>query len=170
MEARVRYRTDRSAGVIYRGPMKILIAADGSPYSQGAARHLASHVQWFAEPPEVHVVHVHPALPYPGATAAAGKAAVESYQREESQAALANVEKELTAAGIAYTAAWKVGEVAPKLAAYVKEHGIDLVVMGTHGHGALANLALGSVATKLIATLDVPVMVVRTPHAAKPSK
>jgi hypothetical protein len=65
------------------------------------------------------------------------------------------------AASIAYRSSWCIGDVAAELASYVKRNAIDLVVMGSHGQGALANLALGSVATKCIATLEVPIMVVR---------
>ena len=43
----------------------------------------------------------------------------------------------------------------------MKENGIDMVVLGSHGHGAFTNLALGSAATKLIATLDTPMLVIR---------
>jgi nucleotide-binding universal stress UspA family protein len=141
--------------------MKILLAADGSTYTQNAALHLVSHLRWFATAPEVHVVHVQPPLPYPRAQAVAGKAAVHGYQKEESEKALAVAESVLGKAGVPYTSSWSVGEVAPALADYVKTHGIELVVMGTHGHGALASLALGSVAVKCIATLEVPVMVVK---------
>ena len=37
----------------------------------------------------------------------------------------------------------------------------DLIVMGTHGQGALQRLLLGSVASKVIAQTDIPVTVVR---------
>jgi nucleotide-binding universal stress UspA family protein len=141
--------------------MKILLAADGSPYTEAAARHLVAHVGWFAKAPEIHVVHVQAPIPYPRAEAIVGKSAVHGYQKEESEAALAVAEGVFAKAGIAYRSSWSVGEVATELSAYVKTHGIELVVMGTHGKGALANLALGSVATRCIATLDVPVMVVR---------
>ena len=53
--------------------MKILLAADGSTYTQMAARHLVNHVAWFAKLPEVHIVHVQPAIPYPRVEAVAGK-------------------------------------------------------------------------------------------------
>jgi nucleotide-binding universal stress UspA family protein len=146
--------------------MKILLAADGSRFSQVAAQHLVNHLRLFAQLPEVHVFHVHPPLPFAGAAAAAGKDAVESYQRDESLVALAVAEKELAAAGIQCRSSWVVGDAAKEIARHVKEHGIDLVVMGSHGHGALANLALGSVAIKCIATLEIPVMIVK--GAAKP--
>lgn len=149
--------------------MKILLAADGSPYTQMAARHLVNHLAWFAKVPDVHIVHVQPPIPYPRAEAVVGKAAVHSYQREESEAALAVAESELSKAGIPYRSSWRVGEVAPEIAGYVKANKIDLVVMGSHGKGALANLALGSVATKCIAMLEVPVMIVRRAPAQKPT-
>jgi nucleotide-binding universal stress UspA family protein len=37
----------------------------------------------------------------------------------------------------------------------------DLVVMGSHGHSALANLVMGSVATQVLAHCKVPVLLVR---------
>ena len=148
--------------------MRILLAADGSPFTRVAARHLASHLHWFAHAPEIHVVHVHAALPYPGAAAAIGQGTVDKFHREESEAALAVAEKELLAAGIPHRSAWKVGDATERLVAYVSEHSIDLVVMGTRGHGALAGLALGSVVTKCIAALRIPVMIVREAPATRP--
>jgi nucleotide-binding universal stress UspA family protein len=148
--------------------MKILLAADGSAFTQRAARHLVTHVQWFATRPEVHILHVHPPLSYLDAAAAAGKAAARKYQRQESEAALEVAEKELAAAGVPYTSSWEEGDVTRQLAKYVNEHGIDLVVMGTHGHGALANLALGSIATKCIAILEAPILIVRHSPPPKP--
>ncbi len=164
--------------------MKILLAADGSRFTQGAARYLVRHLQWFAKPPEVHVFHVHPSSPYPGAATSADAvkiqlveeigaafaiaqkdliaSVVEKYQRSESEIALAVAQKELLAAEVPHTSAWMVGDVALLISKYVKEHAIDLVIMGTHGHGALANLALGSVVTKSIASLEVPIIVVRS--------
>ncbi|MBP8298348.1 MAG: universal stress protein [Burkholderiales bacterium] len=141
--------------------MKILLAADGSAFTRIAAQHLVNHIEWFAKVPEIHIVHVHPPIPYPGAAARAGKAAVAKYHREESEGALAVAEKVLVKAGVGYISHWLVGDVAHELANYARARDIDLVVMGSHGHGALASLALGSVATKCIATLEVPIMIVR---------
>jgi nucleotide-binding universal stress UspA family protein len=36
-----------------------------------------------------------------------------------------------------------------------------MIVMGTHGQGAVANLVMGSVATKVIAASKVPVLLLR---------
>jgi len=141
--------------------MKILLAADGSEYTKRAAVHLVKHIGWFARRPEIHLLHVRPKLPFPGAAAFAGRKAIDKYEREEAEAALKVATRILDKASIAHEAAWKVGDVAPEIAAYCRKNGIDLVVMGSHGHGALSNLALGSVATKILATVKVPVLVVR---------
>jgi nucleotide-binding universal stress UspA family protein len=141
--------------------MKILLAADGSDYTKRAARHLVDHLGWFARPAELHLLHVRPPLPYPGAAAHVPKGSIEKYEREESEAALAIAGKVLSRAGIAHQSAWRVGEVAATLCSYAKANRIDLIVMGSHGHGAIAGLALGSVATKVIAGSKIPVLIVR---------
>ena len=141
--------------------MKILLAADNSEFTRRAARHLVTHLSWFAEPPQVTVLHVHPPIPYPGAAARAGKSAIEQYLKEDSEAALRVATKELDKAKVAYTATWITGNVAQQIAAFVKKNKVDLVVMGSHGEGALSNLVLGSVATKVIASVKAPVLIVR---------
>ncbi len=45
--------------------------------------------------------------------------------------------------------------------AYVREHDVDIVVMGTHGRTGIKRYLLGSVAEKTVRTSDVPVMTVR---------
>jgi nucleotide-binding universal stress UspA family protein len=147
--------------------MKILIAVDGSPYTRAAARYVVGQRQSFASPLAIHLLHVQPPIPYPGAAAVAGKAAVESYQRDESLAALAPAEKELAKAGVAFTSAWRVGDVAQTVEKYAREQDTDLVISGSHGHGALASLAMGSVTTKLLATLSVPLLVITRGAAAR---
>lgn len=141
--------------------MKILLAADGSEFTRRAARHLARHIGWFAQPPEVHVLHVHPPVPYPGAAARAGKSAIADYLRTDSEAALAVAEKELRKAGIAFEASWCMGDVAREIGAFAKKHAIELIVMGSRGEGALSNLVLGSVTTKVLATVKTPLLIVR---------
>jgi nucleotide-binding universal stress UspA family protein len=47
---------------------------------------------------------------------------------------------------------------------YAKENGIDLIVMGTHGRGALAHLLMGSVAERVVRLASCPVLTVRHPE------
>ena len=141
--------------------MNILLAADGSDYTKRAARFLVENLASLKDPAEVHVLHVRPALPYPGAAAAVGKRALEKYEAEESETALSVAEKVLEKAKVPFKSSHQVGEVATAIRDYARKNGVDLIVMGSRGHGALAGLALGSVTMKVIAATDKPVLIVR---------
>jgi nucleotide-binding universal stress UspA family protein len=47
---------------------------------------------------------------------------------------------------------------------YAQDHNIDLIVMGTHGRGALAHLFMGSVAERVVRLARCPVLTVRHPE------
>lgn len=55
----------------------------------------------------------------------------------------------------------KVGQPVEQIVRTVIEDGFDLVVMGTHGHGILEDLLLGSVARGVVKKCPVPVLTVR---------
>jgi nucleotide-binding universal stress UspA family protein len=141
--------------------MKILLAVDGSEYSRRSANYVAKHASWLKEPPELHLLYVHPPLPYKGAAKVVGKKAIDDYEREESEAALSVAQKELAAAKLEAKSVWKVGDVVGEIAKYVEKNKIDMIVIGSRGRGAAAALALGSVTLKVLATLQTPVLVVR---------
>ncbi len=44
---------------------------------------------------------------------------------------------------------------------YARDMGIDLIIVGTHGRGAVAHLLLGSVAERVVRTAPCPVLTVR---------
>ena len=141
--------------------MKILLPVDGSEYSRRAAKYVAQHTAWLKEPPEIHVLHVHPPLPYAGAARVVGKAAIKGYQQEESEAALASCVKELKALKLMAKSAWVVGDVVEEVGRYAEKNKIDLIVVGSRGRGTVSTIALGSVTMKLLATLKNPVLVIR---------
>jgi nucleotide-binding universal stress UspA family protein len=143
--------------------MKILLAADGSSYTTKAVEFLIAHFDWFRDSPELHVVHAKHPIPIPEGRAAAvvGREAVENYYKEEAGAALAPAENLLKKKDVPYKAGYVIGDIAQQLNGYASQNGIDLIVMGTHGHGALKNLVMGSVATKVLAIASVPVLLVK---------
>ncbi len=141
--------------------MKILIAVDGSSYSNKAVKHVITHLDWFQGEPELHLLHVKLPVPPGRARAFLGGDAINNYYKEDSEAALASAEKLLRKQEIPYVAAWKVGDIAEEIRAYAKKHKIDMIVMGSHGHGAFQNLVMGSAATKVLAATTVPVLIVR---------
>jgi nucleotide-binding universal stress UspA family protein len=47
---------------------------------------------------------------------------------------------------------------------YARSHDVDLIVIGTHGRGAVAHLLMGSVAERVVRTAPCPVLTVRHPE------
>ena len=47
---------------------------------------------------------------------------------------------------------------------YANDHDIDIIVMGTHGRGALAHLVMGSVAEQVVRLAPCPVLTLRRPE------
>ena len=57
-----------------------------------------------------------------------------------------------------------IGSSCPEILRYAEEQGIDLIVMGTHGRGAVGHLLLGSIAEKVVRRSPCPVLTVRYPQ------
>ena len=56
---------------------------------------------------------------------------------------------------------WVHGHPFVEILRDAKQHDIDLIVMGTHGRGAIKHMLLGSVAEKVVRKAPCPVLVVR---------
>lgn len=59
------------------------------------------------------------------------------------------------------SAAFLEGKPGPAIVAYAKEHDIDLIVMGTHGHRGMNRLLMGSVAEYVLRHSDCPVLTIK---------
>lgn len=139
--------------------MKILIAADGSKFTTQAVNYLVKHGDQFGAA-ALTLLNVH--RPIPGRAAAhLGRDIVQGYYADECKKALEPARRALKKAGITFADTWKVGDPGDEIAAFAAKGKFDLVVMGSHGHGVLANLVLGSVATRVLAGCKVPVLVIR---------
>lgn len=140
--------------------MNILLAVDGSPYTRKMLDYLASHDEMLGPEHRYTAITVQPALP-PRARAALSKEMVEQYYAEEAESVMAPVREFLTRKGVAAQTLSKVGLIADTIADVATRTPFDLIVMGTHGHGALGKLVMGSVSTKVLAKCSVPVLLVR---------
>ncbi len=140
--------------------MKILVAVDGSPTTKRALAYLAAHDEWLGAHHRYTLLNVTSAVP-PRAAAVIDKATLAGYYAEEAEKVFKPlrtffVKQNLNAEYLA-----KVGHAAEVIAAVAKKGDYDLLMMGTHGHGALGNLVLGSVSTKVLAHSSVPVLLIR---------
>jgi len=141
-------------------PVKILLAVDGSRCTKRMLAYLTTHDELFTAANQYTIFTVQPALP-PRARAAVGKEVVDKYYSEEAEKVLGPVSKFLVRHGIDPKSVWKVGHAGENIAKMAESGKFDLVVMGSHGHGALGNLVMGSVATQVLAHCNVPVLLVR---------
>ncbi|MEO7954673.1 MAG: universal stress protein [Polaromonas sp.] len=141
--------------------MKILLAVDGSSYTKKMLAYLTTHDELFAAGSNDYtVLTVQPALP-PRARAAVGKDVVENYYADETGKIMAPVAKFLDRHDIKAKSSWKVGPAGETIAKFADAGKFDLLMMGSHGHGSLGNLVMGSVATQVLAQCRVPVLLVR---------
>ena len=142
--------------------MKILLAVDGSKHSLKAVRCLIEHAGWYREKPAVELVNVR--LPVPrirGMSAVVGATQIRRYYDREGRAALSKARKLLDAAGIKYSAHILVGPVAETIIRQARLARCDLIMMGTRGMSAAANLFLGSCANRVVNISPIPVLLVK---------
>jgi nucleotide-binding universal stress UspA family protein len=140
--------------------MKILLAVDGSPYTKKMLAYLATHEELLAGAHDYTALTVQSQLP-PRARAALGKAVVDKYYADEGEKVLAPVGKFLARHGVTIKNATKVGPIGETIAKQAESGKFDLIIMGTHGHGSLGKLVMGSVSTQVLANCQVPVLLVR---------
>lgn len=140
--------------------MKILLAVDGSPYTKKMLAYLATHEELIAGAHGYSIITAQPALP-PRARAALGKETVDAYYAEEAAKVLDPVAEFLKRHSVDAQRVTKVGPAGEAIAQEAVEGNYDLVVMGTHGHGSLGKLVMGSVSTQVLANCAVPVLLIR---------
>jgi nucleotide-binding universal stress UspA family protein len=144
----------------------ILVPLDGSTFGEHALPLAASLARRAAA--VLHLVHVHQSIPPTTIAGVAVMDTLELHLRQDEQAYLADVARRLTDVGpVQVKTALLDGEVEPAIRAHAALVEADLVVMSTHGRGALGRFWLGSVADELVRDLPRPVLVVR-PHEGKP--
>jgi nucleotide-binding universal stress UspA family protein len=140
--------------------MKTLLAVDGSDYTKRMLSYLATHKDFLGTAQACTVLYV--VLPVPHRAAAfAGPEMVHGYYEDDARVVLEPIQAFMREQGIEASFVHKVGHPADEIASYAEAGNFDLVVMGSHGVGALKNLVLGSVATKVLARCTVPVLLVR---------
>jgi nucleotide-binding universal stress UspA family protein len=149
--------------------MHVLIATDGSPYSIDAARAAgillrgADHVTLLSVVTEV-----------PGDDAGGFEGSVYSPGEQDAlwdaEMAEAGAELEQTAAALSAAQIDKrieVGDVGGTVCRIAAEVGADVIVVGSHGRGAIERLLLGSVSEQVVRHAPCPVLVVRPEPAPK---
>ena len=140
--------------------MKILIAADGSAYTKRMLAYLAAHDEWLGAKHDYTVLHGVLEVPH-RAAAFAGQQHVRQFYESDAEDVFRPIRAFFQQQGIEAKFVYMVGHVADSIANLASEGKFDLIVMGSRGHGDIANLMLGSVATKVLAKSSVPILLIR---------
>ncbi|MEO8526219.1 MAG: universal stress protein [Caldimonas sp.] len=140
--------------------MKILIAADGSEYTKRMLAYVAAHDEWLGAQHQYTVVHSVLAVPHRAASFVSIEMMTRFYD-EDAESVFRPIRAFFEQQGIHASYVHTIGHAAASIARMAEEGRYDLLMLGARGHGALVNLVLGSIATKIIAGCTVPVLLVR---------
>ena len=132
----------------------ILVTLDGT----STDRAIIGHVKSLAKLAQSRVVLLHVADGWAARTY--GPDAI-SREITEDTAYLKKVRAEFQAAGIHADAELAFGEPVKEIVKWVKQKGCDLVAMSTHGHRFLADIFLGTTASRVQHSISVPVLLLR---------
>lgn len=137
---------------------KILVPTDFSSHSEKALRYGTELAGKFGS--ELHLMHVVEPLPI---FFAEGAYVPPDSTAEMKSAAKKKLEEFDSVPQSRFQVVRSVVEGHPfvEIVKYAKEANIDLVIVGTHGRGAIAHMLLGSEAEKVVRKAPCPVLVVR---------
>ena len=139
--------------------MKILFAADGSEFTRRALDYLLTH-DWLRAGNAISVFTAVMPVPH-RAAAMAGPALTHQYYEDDAEQVLRPIRERLAGTSVDVEYAHVVGRSAEAIVHKAEAGRFDLIVMGSHGHGALAGVVMGSVATRVLASCKVPVLLIR---------
>lgn len=140
--------------------LKVLLPADGSENSNRAVKYLIHLIKNLGAM-EVHVVNVQPELLYIDILLKPRHEVVDAWTQKAGRDASRSACALLDEAGIPYVLEFASGEVAEAIIWHAQHYQCDMIVMGTRGMGMVANLVLGSVATKVMHLANIPVTLVK---------
>lgn len=159
----------QALGVSWRGePLlrRILVPLDGSELAES----VVDHAVMLATPGETELVLLQVVIPVGLASNAFVTDGLyfdrDDINRRQAAAGeyLERVAKELRANGFATTTRVAVeGRVAREILETAEQCDADLIAIATHGRGAVARVALGSVADKILRAASMPLLMLRPP-------
>jgi nucleotide-binding universal stress UspA family protein len=132
----------------------ILVTLDGTP----SDRAIIEHIKQLAKLAQSRLILLHVADGWAARTY--GPDAV-SPEITADTAYLQDVRAEFQSVGIPAEAELAYGDPAREIIKWVEQKGCDLVAMSTHGHRFLADLFLGTTASRVQHRISVPVLLLR---------
>jgi nucleotide-binding universal stress UspA family protein len=140
--------------------MKILLAVDGSEYTKRMLAYLGAHEELVGSNSQFTFLTAVAPVP-PHVTQFVGADALASYYADQAEAVLQPIRRYAAQHGWQWTTRHDIGHAAEVIATAASSGEHELLVIGSHGHGALKSMVLGSVAAGVLARCKTPVLIVR---------
>jgi nucleotide-binding universal stress UspA family protein len=139
---------------------KILVPCDGSENAARAVRYAAAAAR---ENPgiELELLHVLDPMTFTSPAASLSPDDLSRLCPDEAERVLRPARRILEEAGVPCRVRCRVGPAAGEIVAQAHESGCDGIIMGTRGMGPLANVMIGSVASRVVHLVGVPVTLVK---------
>ncbi len=141
--------------------LTLLIAVDGSQYSDRAVDYALARAAATREGVHMHLLNVQTPIAGVNVKLFISKESQQTHYREQGMAVLAGSRGRLSEAGIEHEFHIGVGDPGHVIVEYAGSKHCDEVVMGTHGRGFLGSVALGSVAQRVVQLASMPVVLVK---------
>jgi nucleotide-binding universal stress UspA family protein len=144
---------------------RILVPTDFSKHSHNALTYATAFAEKFGA--ELYLLHVVQdlALFIPEAVSVAPPVAPPIEQMTAAvREALERVVRENDLGRLTVHPEVRQGTPFYEIIQFAREAGVDLIIMGTHGHSGLAHVLLGSVTEKVVRKAPCPVLTVRHPE------
>jgi nucleotide-binding universal stress UspA family protein len=141
---------------------KILFATDFSECAKAAQNYAAAFAEQFHA--DLHVLHVLPDVALMVPEAGTSFSLPQNYMLDMKNEAQRSIDMLFPDAKQreAVVRNVRMGNPFLEIVKYAEENQIDLIVIGTHGRGALMHLLMGSVAEKVVRKAGCPVLTVRS--------
>lgn len=143
----------------------ILAPTDFSPHAEAGLRYAAGLAERLGT--ALHLLHVLPDIvapvgPDPSIVATMPPEYYPQAEREAAEALGAVLKEEWgRPASVVSAVLW--GDPVEQTCDYARAHGIDLIVIATHGRTGLSHVLLGSTAERIVREAPCPVLTVRSP-------
>jgi nucleotide-binding universal stress UspA family protein len=147
--------------------LRVGIAVDGSKFGLAAVKFALRHADLFGAKATLTLIHVVPDFVMP-VIADLGGVAVPTYSDEDIKRlqdrdfedAVAPARRMFEKAKATAAEVRLAGMPGEQIAAYAKKN-LDVLLVGSHGYGGFKSAVLGSVATRIAAKCDTPLLIVR---------
>lgn len=147
--------------------MKVLLAIDGSEISKEAVARVPDLVR--LDGSEIILLTISPNPVMPDMTGFMAPPYIDynllSQQvKAEAESTLAEAADVLRGRGLEPKTVFLQGDPGEEILEVIRNHGIDLVVVGSHGRTGFKKFLLGSVSAKIVNEAPCPVLVIKNPR------